>query len=182
MHMPQRIHSAWLGVLVMSTSILQALRTGAAGYALVGVHPHLEKRYRFMQRIKRAQRAEPLAEWAVKHHAATRPPAGYSCFQVNSLPSAARMPALVSGEGNRALQHTLRAEILAEERIAHAHLIDNKRRQQHHHDQQHRIFQISQRLQTLGGALGRWDLVQKLLKPAKRAEKAADKPSQQHPE
>ena len=73
-------------------------------------------------------------------------------------------------------------QVLAEERIAHSHLIDNKRRQQHHHDEQHGVFQISQRLQTLGGALGRWDLMQKLLQPAKRAEKAADKASQQHPQ
>ena len=42
--------------------------TGTAGYALIGVHPHLEKRYTVHDRVKGPQWAEPLAKWAVKHH------------------------------------------------------------------------------------------------------------------
>ena len=157
-------------------------RTGTAGYALIGVHPHLEKRYTVHDRVKGPQRAEPLAKWAVKHHTGNNDRQQDTELPAEQLAERGAYPCIGQREGDCALQHTLRAEILAEERITHSHLIDNKRRQQHHHDEQHGVFQISQRLQTLSGALGRWDLMQKLLQPAKRAEKAADKPSQQHPQ
>ena len=82
----------------------------------------------------------------------------------------------------RALENPLRTQVFAEERIAHAEFVCDKYGQQHHHDQQHRIFHIAERLQPFGGQLGRGDFVQQLLKPAERAQKAADKPSEQHAE
>ncbi len=73
---------------------------------------------------------------------------------------AQRRPDAGIGKGQRdgSLQHALRAEVLAEERVAHAHVVDKERRQQHHHDQQHGVFEIAQRLQLLCGELLRRDL------------------------
>ena len=106
----------------------------------MGVYAHLEQRDFVQQRIERAQRAQPLAEGAVEYHAAhddRQQDAGLPCEQLAQRSADARIG---QGEGNGTLQHALRAEILAEEGVAHAQLIDRQQRQQHHHDQQHRIL------------------------------------------
>ena len=48
---------------------------------------------------------------------------------------------------NCPLQHALRAEILAEEGIPHAHIVYKERREQEYHHQQNSIFQVSQGLE-----------------------------------
>ena len=113
---------------------------GAAGDAFVGVYTHLEQRDLVQQRIKRAQRAQPLAEGAVEHHAAhndCQQNAGFPCEQLAQRGADA---GIGQGEGKGAFQHALWAEIFAEEGVAHAQLVDRQQWQQHHHDQQHRIL------------------------------------------
>ena len=106
----------------------------------MGVYAHLEQRDLVQQRIERAQRAQPLAERAVEHYTAhndCQQNAGFPCEQLAQRGADARIG---QGEGDSTLQHALRAEILAEERVAHAQLVDRQQWQQHHHDQQHHIL------------------------------------------
>ena len=100
---------------------------------------------------------------------------------VSTAVTAQRRPDTGIGKGQRdgTLQHTLRAEVFAEEWISHAHIVHKERRQQEDHHQQNGVLEVSQRLQPLCGKLLRGDFVQQLLKPAKGAQKAADEASQQ---
>ena len=145
------------------------------------VYLHLKEGDSVEQRIECPQRAEPFAEWPVEHHAQRD-----HRQQNTELPGkqlAQRCPDAGIGEGqrDRPLQHALRAEVLAEERVPHAHVIHQKRRQQNDHHQQNGVFEIGQGLKLLCGELFRGDFMQQLLKPPKGAEKAADKASQQNP-
>ena len=149
-----------------------------AGYAFARIHAHLEKRHFIEQRIKRAQRTEPLAEGAIHKHTAQNNRQQHTAFPCKQLAQRGADARVRQGQRNRALQHTLRAEILAEERIAHAELIGHQHRKQDHHHQQHPVFQIPQRLELLGRYLGRRDFVQQLLKPPEGAEEAADESAQ----
>ena len=109
---------------------LASLCTGSARDAFVGVYAHLEQRDLVQQRIERAQRAQPLAEGAVEHHTAhddRQQDAGLPCEQLAQRSADARIG---QGAGNGTLQHALRAEILAEEGIPHAHIVYKERREQ----------------------------------------------------
>ena len=150
-----------------------------AGDALAFVHLHLEQGHLVQQGIERSQRTEPLAEGTVEHHAQhdhRQQDAEFPCKQ-----AAQRRPDAGIGKGQRdgSLQHALGAEVFAEERVAHAHVVHHQYRQQNDHHQQYCVFQISQGLELLGGKLFRGDLVKQLLKPAEGTQKAADKASQQ---
>ena len=101
-------------------------------------------------------------------------------FQVNRLPSAARMPELAGGQRDGPLQHALGTEVFAEERVAHAYIVHQERRQQENHHQQYGVLEIGQWLELLCGELLRRDLMQQLLEPAEGAQKAADEPPQQN--
>ena len=106
----------------------------------MGVYAHLEQRDLVQQRIERAQRAQPLAEGAVEHYTAhndCQQNAGFPCEQLAQRGADARIG---QGERNSTFQHTLRAEIFAEEGVAHAQLVDRQQWQQHHHDQKHSIL------------------------------------------
>ena len=151
-----------------------------AGDALGFVHLHLEEGHPVEQRVERAKRAEPLAERSVEQYAQRnhrQQDAEFPCKQLAQR----RLDAGI-GEGQRdgSLQHSLGAEVLAEERIPHANVVHKKRRQQENHHQQHGVFQVRQRLELLCGELLRWDFMQQLLKPTEGAQKAADKASQQN--
>ena len=92
----------------------------------MSVYAHLEQRDLVQQRIERAQRAQPLAEGAVEHYTAhndCQQNAGLLCEQLAQCGADARIG---QGKGNGTFQHTLRAEILAEERVAHAQLVDRQ--------------------------------------------------------
>ena len=68
----------------------------------MGVYAHLEQRDLIQQRIERAQRAQPLAEGAVEHHAAhndCQQNAGFPCEQLAQRGADARIG---QGEGNGA--------------------------------------------------------------------------------
>ena len=152
----------------------------SAGDALILIHLHLEEGHPVEQRVERAKRAEPLAEGTVEYHAQH-----YHRQQNAELPckkSAERCPDTGVGKGQRdgSLQHALGAEVFAEERIAHTHIVYKERRQQEYHHQQDGVLQVCQRLQPLCGKLLSGDFVQQLLKPAEGTEEAADKAPQQH--
>ena len=71
------------------------------------------------------------------------------------------------------------AEVFAEERVAHAHIVHKERRQQENHHQQAGILETCQRLQLLRGELLRGNFMEQFLKPAEGTQKTADKASQQ---
>ena len=152
----------------------------STGDALVFVHLNLEEGHPVEQRIERTQRAEPLAERSVEQYAQRnhrQQDAEFPCKQL-----AQRRPDAGIGKGQRngALQHALGAEVLAEEGVAHAHVVHKECRQQKDHHQQNGVLQVCQRLQLLCGELLRGDLMQQLLKPAEGAQKAANKAPQQN--
>ena len=89
-------------------------------------------------------------------------------FQVNRLPSAARMPELARDSG------------MAEEGVAHAHIVHEERRQQKDHHQQNGILEVRQGLQLPCGELLRGNSMQQILKPPEGTQKSADKPSQKN--
>ena len=151
----------------------------SAGDALVFVHLHLEQGHPVKQRVKRTQRAQPLAEGPVKYDTQHD-----HCQQDAEFPgkqAAQRCPDAGIGKGQRdgSLQHALRAEVFTEERVAHGYIIYKERRQQENHHQQYGVLEVSQGLEFLCGELLRGDFVQQLLKPAKGAQKTADEASQQ---
>ena len=152
----------------------------SAGDALVLVHLHLEQRHPVEQRVERAQRAQPLAEGPIEYdtqHDHRQQEAEFPCKQ-----AAQCRPDTGIGKGQRngSLQHALGAEVLAEEGVAHAHIVHKERRQQEDHHQQNGVLQVCQRLQLLCGELLRGDLMQQLLKPAEGTQEAANKAPQQH--
>ena len=152
----------------------------AAGDAFIVIHLHLEEGNLIEQRVERAQRAQPLAKRPVEQYAQHD-----HRQQDAELPGeklAERRPDAGVGkrEGDRPLQHTLRAEILAEEGVAHAHVVHHQYRQQNDHHQQNCVFQISQGFELLCGKLFHGDIVQQLLQPAEGAEKTADEAPQQN--
>ena len=86
------------------------------------------------------------------------------------------------GQRNGALEHTLWTDVLTKERVAHAHVVNHQDGQQHHGKQQHDVLDVRERLKLFRGELFAWNLMKQLLQPAKRAQKAAYKASQQHAE
>ena len=159
---------------------LAGLGAFPAGDAFILIHLHLEEGHPVEQRVERAKRAEPLAEGSVKYdtqHDHRQQDAEFPCKQL-----AQRRPDAGIGKGQRdgSLQHALGAEVLAEEGVAHAHVVHKECRQQKDHHQQNGVLQVCQRLQLLCGELLRGDLMQQLLKPAEGTQKAADKAPQQH--
>ena len=151
-----------------------------AGDAFAPVYLHLEQGYPVEQRVKRPQRAQPLAEGAVEYHAQhdhRQQDAEFPCKQAPQ-----RRPDAGIGKGQRdgSLQHALGAEVFAEERVSHANVVHKERRQQENHHQQDSVLEVCQGLELLCGELLCRDLMQQLLKPAEGTEEAADKAPQQH--
>ena len=152
----------------------------SAGDALILIHLHLEEGHPVKQRVKRTQRAQPLAEGPVKYDTQHD-----HCQQDAEFPgkqAAQRRPDAGIGKGqwDGPLQHALGAEILTEEGVTHAYVVDEKRRQQEDHHQQHGVLEVRQGLELFCRELLRGDLMQQLLKPAEGTQKAANKAPQQY--
>ena len=159
---------------------LAGFGTLPAGDALVLIHLHLEQGHLVQQGVERAQGTQPLAEGAIDHDAQDD-----HRQQHDELPreqAAQRRPDTGVGQGqrDRALQHALRAEVLAEEGVAHAHIVHEERRQQKDHHQQNGILKVRQGLQLPCGELLRGNFMQQILKPPEGTQKSADKPSQKN--
>ena len=151
-----------------------------AGDALILVHLHLEEGHPVEQRVERAQRADPLTEGTVEQHAQhnhRQQDAELPCKQLAQRRTDA---GIGKGQRNGSLQHTLRAEVFAEERVAHAHIVHKERRQQENHHQQNGVFEVCQGLEFLCGELLCRNLMQQFLKPAEGTEEAAYKAPQQY--
>ena len=119
----------------------------SAGDALILIHLHLEQGHPVKQCVKRTQRAQPLAEGPVKYDTQHD-----HCQQDAEFPgkqAAQRRPDAGIGKGqwDGPLQHALGAEILTEEGVTHAYVVDEKRRQQEDHHQQHGVLEVRQGLE-----------------------------------
>ena len=146
------------------------------------INLHSEKRHLVKQRIKCAQRTQPLAERAVEKHTQQ----DYR-DQNAELPRKERTErgayaGIDGGERYRTLKYPLRTKVLAEERISHTDIVCDKHWQQNYHKKQNRVFYVGQRLQLFGGDLFGRNLVQQLLKPSERTQKPADEAAEQHAE
>lgn len=141
-----------------------------------------EQRHAIHECVEGTERTEPLAERAVDKDAQND-----NHNQDEQLPAEKRTErrtdaGVCQRKRDRALEYALRAEVLAEKRIAHAELVDREGREQHHHEEQHEVLHVRERLQLLRGELLPRELVQQLLEPAERAQKAADEAAEQYAE
>ena len=153
---------------------------GAAGGTLVRVDTEMIKGDFIEQRIKRSQWTDPLAERAVKEHGKhynAKQNTAFPCEQISQACPDARIG---NGKRDTSFQDTGRADVFAEKRIAQPHFIHDCHRENNHKDNQDHIFEIGEEMQLFCAVfLGR-NLMQQLLKPSERAEKAAYKTPQQY--
>ena len=148
--------------------------------ALVFIHLNLEEGHPVEQRIERTQWAEPLAEGTIEYHAQHDHRQQDAEFPGKQAPQCRSDAGIGKGQRDGSLQHTLRAEVLAEEGVAHAHIVHEERRQQKDHHQQNGILEVRQGLQLPCGELLRGNFMQQILKPPEGTQKSADKPSQKN--
>ena len=152
----------------------------STGDALVFIHLNPEEGHPVEQRIERTQRAEPLAEGTIEQHAQHDHRQQDAELPGKQAPQCRSDAGIGKGQRNGSLQHTLRAEVLAEEGVAHAHIVHEERRQQKDHHQQNGILEVRQGLQLPCGELLRGNFMQQILKPPEGTQKSADKPSQKN--
>ena len=148
--------------------------------ALVFIHLNPEEGHPVEQRIERTQWAEPLAEGTIEHHAQHDHRQQDAEFPGKQAPQCRSDAGIGKGQRDGSLQHALRAEVLAEEGVAHAHIVHEERRQQKDHHQQNGILKVRQGLQLPCGELLRGNFMQQILKPPEGTQKSADKPSQKN--
>ena len=152
----------------------------SAGDALVFIHLNPEEGHPVEQRIECTQWAEPLAEGTIEYHAQHDHRQQDAEFPCKQAPKCRSDAGIGKGQRDGSLQHTLRAEVLAEEGVAHAHIVHEERRQQKDHHQQNGILEVRQGLQLPCGELLRGNFMQQILKPPEGTQKSADKPSQKN--
>ena len=152
----------------------------STGDALVFIHLNPEEGHPVEQRIECTQWAEPLAEGTIEYHAQHDHRQQDAEFPGKQAPQCRSDAGIGKGQRDGSLQHTLRAEVLAEEGVAHAHIVHEERRQQKDHHQQNGILEVRQGLQLPCGELLRGNFMQQLLKPPEGTQKSADKPSQKN--
>ena len=152
----------------------------STGDALVFIHLNPEEGHPVEQRIECTQWAEPLAEGTIEYHAQHDHRQQDAEFPGKQAPQCRSDAGIGKGQRDGSLQHTLRAEILAEEGVAHAHIVHEERRQQKDHHQQNGILEVRQGLQLPCGELLRGNFMQQILKPPEGTQKSADKPSQKN--
>ena len=119
----------------------------STGDALVFIHLNLEEGHPVEQRIECTQWAEPLAEGTIEYHAQHDHRQQDAEFPGKQAPQCRSDAGIGKGQRDGSLQHTLRAEVLAEEGVAHAHIVHEERRQQKDHHQQNGILEVRQGLQ-----------------------------------
>ena len=152
----------------------------STGDALVFIHLNPEEGHPVEQRIECTQWAEPLAEGTIEYHAQHDHRQQDAEFPGKQAPQCRSDAGIGKGQRDGSLQHTLRAEVLAEEGVAHAHIVHEERRQQKDHHQQNGILEVRQGLQLPCGELLRGNSMQQILKPPEGTQKSADKPSQKN--
>ena len=152
----------------------------STGDALVFIHLNPEEGHPVEQRIECTQWAEPLAEGTIEYHAQHDHRQQDAEFPGKQAPQCRSDAGIGKGQRDGSLQHALRAEVLAEEGVAHAHIVHEERRQQKDHHQQNDILEVRQGLQLPCGELLRGNFMQQILKPPEGTQKSADKPSQKN--
>ena len=152
----------------------------STGDALVFIHLNPEEGHPVEQRIECTQWAEPLAEGTIEYHAQHDHRQQDAEFPGKQAPQCRSDAGIGKGQRDGSLQHALRAEVLAEEGVAHAHIVHEERRQQKDHHQQNGILEVRQGLQLPCGELLRGNFMQQILKPPEGTQKSADKPSQKN--
>ena len=152
----------------------------STGDALVFIHLNLEEGHPVEQRIECTQWTEPLAEGTIEYHAQHDHRQQDAEFPGKQATQCRSDAGIGKGQRDGSLQHALRAEVLAEEGVAHAHIVHEERRQQKDHHQQNGILKVRQGLQLPCGELLRGNFMQQLLKPPEGTQKSADKPSQKN--
>ena len=152
----------------------------STGDALVFIHLNPEEGHPVEQRIECTQRAEPLAEGTIEYHAQHDHRQQDAEFPGKQAPQCRSDAGIGKGQRDGSLQHALRAEVLAEEGVAHAHIVHEERRQQKDHHQQNGILEVRQGLQLPCEELLRGNFMQQILKPPEGTQKSADKPSQKN--
>ena len=159
---------------------LACLRARAARDASVLVNLYSKQGYLVHERIESAERADPFAKWAVDEHAQDD-----HSDQNDELPGEQRSQCgayatIDDGERNRAFEHSLRAEVLAEVWVAHPDVVDKQRGQQNHGEQQYDVLQVPKRFEFPCGQLLARDFIQQLLQPTEGAEESTHETPQQH--
>ena len=129
-----------------------------------------------------SNRANPFAEGAVEQNTQHYHGNENDKFPSKEMSQRRSNAGIGNGQRNGALEHTLWTDVLAKERVPHPHIVDHQDGQQHHGKQQHDVFDVRERLKLFRGKLFAGNLMKQLLQPAKRAQKAAYKASQQHAE
>ena len=119
-------------------------RACTAGNASRPVNPHLHEGKAVEEGVERTQGTEPFAERPIEEHAQN-----HHCQKEDELPAEEHSQGgtdtgICGSQGQSPLQNTLRAELLAEKRLAHSSAVRNHRRKQDHEEQEHQILQIAQ--------------------------------------
>ena len=118
----------------------------AAGDAFALVNVHRQQRHAVEERVERAERAEPLAERAVEDDAQHDDRDEHAELPRKELAERGTDAAVDKRERDSAFEHALRAEIFAEERVAHASFVHHEHRKQEDHHHQDDVFEVGQRL------------------------------------
>lgn len=126
---------------------LAGFRTLPAGNAGLSIGLDREQRHAIHECVEGTERTEPLAERAVDEDAQDDDPDQDEQLPLEKRTERGADAGVGQRERKRALEYALRAEVLAEKRVAHAELVDREGREQHHHEEQHKVLQVGERLQ-----------------------------------
>ena len=116
----------------------------AAGGALVRIHRQPVDRDPVAQAVKGPQRAQPFTERTVEEHRQHHNSQQDAALPCEEPAQTGTDAGVGQGQGDAALQNTGGAEIFAEERIPHPHLVHHRHGQDDDKEDQDPIFQISE--------------------------------------
>ena len=151
----------------------------AAGGALVRIHRQPVDRDPVAQAVKGPQRAQPFTERTVEEHRQHHNSQQDAALPCEEPAQTGTDAGIGQGQGDAALQNTGGAEIFAEERIPHPHLVHHRHGQDDDKEDQDPIFQISEDVEPLCAEFFCGDFVEQFLKPAEGAQEAAYHSAQQ---
>ena len=113
------VHLAHLGALAARDA-----------FTMIDLNP--QQRHLVHECIKCAEGANPFTEGAVEQHAQHRNRNEDRELPGKEFSQRGADSHVHDGQRNRALEHTLRADVLAKERVAHTHIVNHQDGQQHH--------------------------------------------------
>ena len=153
-----------------------------AGRTLLSIYLDAVNRYPVENAIERPEGAEPFAEGAVKEYGEHNNSQQNAALPGEQPAQAGPDSGIGSGQRDTSLQDTGGTDVLAKERISHAHLVHHRHGQDDDKQDQDDVFQTGQGAEPLGTELFAGYFVQQLLEPAEGTQKAADRPPQQYAE